>query len=153
MATLAGVGTAVVAWPVLFLAVLAGLVAAMPARYGGLDLGFGGGLVASWGLGITLMAGLVWLASRLLRRAGVRHPLMVVLAGLGLAVVLTTASSLLLHAAALQPPDWAGMLVLPAAGLCFGLVARVVQRRTRRRGSVVGDERPAEPTQHASTPR
>lgn len=110
---------------------LGGLASAMPAQYGGLGLGYRSGLMVAWGLGITLMTCLVLAGNRLLRRTGLRHPLMVVLGGLTLGTVLTTGCLLLLRAGAVQPPDWCGVLVLPVVGLCFGLVAGWMQRSTR----------------------
>lgn len=128
VAAVAGASAVVVAWPLLFLAMMGGLAAAMSPRYGGFGWGNRGGLVVSWGTGLILTAGLVWLVIWLLRRAGLLRPLVVVFGGLGLTGVLTVAYVLVLHAATTEPPAWAAVLFPLVAALCFGALAGWMQQ-------------------------
>lgn len=123
-----GTSAIVAAWPLLFLAMLGGLASAMSPRYGGFGWGGRGGLVVSWGLGLMLTAGLVWLVIWLLRQAGLLRPLVVVFGGLGLTGVLTIACVLVLHAVTAERPAWAAVLFPLVAALCFGVLAGWMQR-------------------------
>lgn len=131
VAAVVGASAVVAAWPLLFLAMLGGLAAAMSPRYGGFGWGNRGGMVVSWGLGLMLTAGLVWLVIWLLRQAGLLRPLVVVFGGLGFTGVLTAACVLGLHVVAAEPPAWAAVLVPLAAALCFSVLAGWMQPSTR----------------------
>ena len=128
VAAVVGTSAVVAAWPLLFLAMLGGLAAAMSPRYGGFGWGNRGGLVVSWGIGVTLTVGLVGLVIWLLRRAGLLRPLVVVFGGFGLTGVLTAACVLVLRVVAAETPAWAAVLVPLAAALCFGVLAAWMQR-------------------------
>lgn len=131
VAAVVGASAVVAAWPLLFLAMLGGLASAMSPRYGGFGWGNRGGLVVSWGLGVTLTAGLLWLVIWVLRQAGLLRPLVVVFGAIGLTGVLTAACLLVLRVATAEPPAWAAVLVPLAAALCFGVLAGWMQRSTR----------------------
>lgn len=132
VAAVVGASAVVAAWPLLFLAMLGGLASAMSPRYGGMGFGNRGGLLVSWGLGLILTAGLVWLVIWLLRQAGLLRPLVVVFGALGLTGVLTVACMLVLQAVTAQPPAWVAVLFPLVAALCFGSLAGWMQPSTRR---------------------
>ena len=131
VAAVVGASAVVAAWPLLFLAMLGGLAAAMSPRYGGFGWGNRGGLLVSWGIGLMLTAGLVWLVIWLLRQAGLLRPLVVVFGALGLTGALTVACVLVLQVVTAQPPAWTAVLFPLVAALCFGGLAGWMQPSTR----------------------